>query len=157
MESPRDRPTGEPEETPDHDEDNLRDVSRTDDATVDSPAPDSDGVTPDEAAALRRARGVSRLMDEAFPIPGTDYKIGLDPILGVLPVAGDAVSAVISLYPVLEAYRLGASRPTLAWMLGRVGVDAAVGSVPLLGGVFDALWKANERNVRTLEGLVGGD
>lgn len=104
-----------------------------------------------ETAALRRVRSLSTLLDSAIRIPGTNYRVGLDPILGVLPVAGDAVAAALSLYPVAEAYRLGAPKRTLLWMLGLVAVDAVIGSVPLVGGVFDALWKANEWNRRTLE------
>ena len=122
----------------------------------DSTTPDDD-ISAREAAALRRARALSGLLDDAVRVPGTDVRFGLDPILGVVPVAGDAVAAVLSLYPVAEAYRLGAPRRTLAKMLAVVGVDAVVGSVPAVGGVFDALWKANERNTRTLERHVRGE
>lgn len=110
-----------------------------------------------ETAALGRVRSLSRLLDSAIRLPGTNYRIGLDPILGVLPVAGDAVAAALSLYPVVEAYRLGAPKRTLVKMLGVVGVDAVIGSVPLVGGVFDALWKANEWNRRALERHVRGE
>lgn len=107
-----------------------------------------------ETAALERVHLVSRLLDDAFRIPGTDIRFGLDPVLGILPVAGDAVATMVSLYPVAEAYRLGVPRRTLAWMLGRIAVDAVVGSVPLVGPVFDTVWKANVRNRRTLERYV---
>jgi len=110
-----------------------------------------DGATTAEAATLERVRTVSRLLDDAVRVPGTDYRIGIDPILGILPVAGDGVAMLLSLYPVLEAYRLGMSRTALAKMLSLVAVDAVVGSVPVLGPVFDAFWKANKRNLRTLE------
>ncbi|AQL42138.1 hypothetical protein BV210_05165 [Halorientalis sp. IM1011] len=116
----------------------------------------ADGSGADAEAALRRARGMADLLDEAFRVPGTDFRIGLDPIIGVLPVAGDSVAAVLSLYPVLEAYRLDAPRRTLLWMLLLVGVDALIGSVPVLGPLFDAVWKANEWNVRALERHVEG-
>lgn len=112
-----------------------------------------DGVR-ERVARLRR---LSRALDSAVTIPGTNVRIGLDPILGLLPVAGDAVSAALSLYPVAEAYRFGASRRTLAKMLGLVGIDAAIGSIPVIGDVFDAFWKANEWNARTLERLVQGE
>lgn len=105
----------------------------------------------EERHALERARKVSDLLDEAVTVPGTDYQIGLDPILGVLPISGDAVSAVISLYIVAEAARAGVSLSTLAVMVALVGVDAVVGSVPILGTVFDAVWKANTWNVNLLE------
>ena len=107
-----------------------------------------------EQAALERVRLVARLLDEAVRVPGTDYRVGLDPILGILPGAGDAIAAALSLYPVVEAVRLGASKGTLAKMLFLVAVDFTVGSVPVLGTIFDAFWKANEWNADTIEKLV---
>lgn len=104
-----------------------------------------------EAAALNRVRRVSRLLDEAITVPGTDFRIGLDPILGVVPGAGDTVAAAISLYPIVEAYRFDVPRRSLAKMLLLISIDAVVGSVPVFGPVFDAFWKANEWNVRSLE------
>lgn len=112
---------------------------------------DLEGLTPKEASAVRRVRGLSQLLDEAFRIPGTNYRVGLDPVLGIVPGAGDALAALASLYPILEAYRFGATKLTLAKMLILVGIDMVIGSVPLLGPGFDALWKANKWNLRTLE------
>lgn len=109
------------------------------------------GLTPGEEAALGRVRMLSQLLDEAFRVPGTNYRVGLDPILGILPGAGDAVAAAISLYPIIEAYRFGASKLTLARMLALVGIDMVVGSIPLIGPVFDAVWKANKWNLASLE------
>lgn len=108
-------------------------------------------LTGTEAAALERVHGVALLLDAAVRIPGTDIRIGLDPILSVVPVAGDAVGALLSMYPVFEAVRLGVSRRTVATMLALVAVDAVVGSVPVVGSVFDALWRANQWNYRLLE------
>ncbi|WP_236039678.1 DUF4112 domain-containing protein [Haloarcula salinisoli] len=108
-------------------------------------------LSTDEAAALERVRTVTRLLDEAVRIPGTDFRIGLDPILSILPVAGDAVGAVLSLYPIVEAYRLGVPNLTLLGMVSLVAVDAVIGSVPILGSVFDALWKANQWNYKLIE------
>lgn len=111
----------------------------------------ADGLAPREAAALDRVRRVARLQDEAIRVPGTDFRFGLDPVLSLLPVGGDALAAAISLYPILEAARLGAPKRTLAAMLGLVAVDAVAGLLPVVGSVFDALWKANEWNRRLLE------
>ena len=97
-------------------------------------------------AGVDRARAVSRLLDEAIPIPGTNYRVGLDPILGVLPVAGDAVAALGALYIVFEAFRARVPRSVLLKMLLLVAV----------GVVFDAFWKANRWNVATLEKHVEG-
>ena len=104
-----------------------------------------------EEEALERIRTVADLLDGAFEVPGTDYEIGLDPILGVVPAGGDATAAVISLYIVLEAANLGVPRNTILKMLALVGIDVVVGSVPLLGTVFDAVWKANQWNVSMIE------
>lgn len=133
------------------------------DGDADTPARDDPGssvevqvvdeaeISAREAAALRRVRSVSWLLDDAVRLPGTDFRFGLDPVLGVLPGAGSAVAAAISLYPIAEAYRLDTPRWTVARMLALVAVDAVVGSIPFLGPVFDAFWKANEWNRRALE------
>jgi hypothetical protein len=122
--------------------------------------PGDDGEVPVASstaqAGLGRARFVSDLLDDAIRIPGTNVRFGLDPVLGVVSGYGDAVAAALSLYPIFEAYRLGAPRRTLAKMLSLVAVDFALGSIPILGTVFDAFWKTNAWNVRTLERHVEG-
>ncbi|WP_336362621.1 DUF4112 domain-containing protein [Halalkalicoccus salilacus] len=105
----------------------------------------------DAEATLERIEWLGELLDEAVPVPGTDYRVGLDPILGILPVGGDAVAALISLYIVGEAARMGVSKSKLALMISLVAVDAVVGSIPVLGTVFDAVWKANKWNVGLLK------
>jgi hypothetical protein len=120
------------------------------------PGPDEDGQpievsVEDEPPGMERVRAIADLLDEAIEVPGINYKIGLDPILGILPVGGDAVSAAISLYIVAEGARMGASRDTVMKMLFNIGVDAVIGSIPVLGTLVDAVWKANERNVALLE------
>ncbi|ELZ89157.1 DUF4112 domain-containing protein [Haloferax sulfurifontis] len=116
------------------------------DAVVDF---ESAGVGDEET--LARLRAVSFYLDEAFEIPGTNYRVGLDPILGLVPGIGDATASALSAYILVEAAMLGVPRATLARMLGNVVLDATVGSLPLVGDVFDAAWKANARNVRLLE------
>lgn len=108
-----------------------------------------DDELPDDVdeVAVARMRTVARLLDESVRVPGTNFRIGLDPILGILPGAGDTVAAGLSLYIVYEAARLGVSYSTLARMVANVAIDAVGGSVPVLGDLFDAVWKANRRNV----------
>jgi hypothetical protein len=101
--------------------------------------------------ALERVRSLSRLLDNAVRVPGTDYRIGLDPLVGLLPVVGDVPTTAASAYVVLEAARLGVPRETLARMALNLAVDAVFGSIPLVGDLFDAVWKANARNVALLE------
>jgi hypothetical protein len=111
-----------------------------------------------DRAAVRRMRFVARTLDDSVRLPGTSVRIGLDPLLGILPVAGDLVSGALSLYIVVEAARLGVPAGTLLRMLANVAVDVAGGSVPLVGDVFDAVWKANTRNVDlALDALAGDD
>ncbi|HEY9897254.1 MAG TPA: DUF4112 domain-containing protein [Candidatus Sericytochromatia bacterium] len=105
-------------------------------------------------SALQRVRRVSRLLDNAIPIPGTRFRLGLDPILGLLPGAGDFVGAALSVYIVIEAARFGLPRKTLVQMVTNLVLDSVGGSLPILGDVFDATWKANSRNLALLEAHV---
>jgi Domain of unknown function (DUF4112) len=100
---------------------------------------------------LARLRTLGTLLDSALRVPGTPIRIGLDPLLGLVPGVGDALGTVFSGYIVLQAARLGASRATLLRMLVNVGIDALIGIVPLLGDFFDFGWQANNRNLALLE------
>jgi hypothetical protein len=99
------------------------------------------------------------LLDNSISIPGTNWKIGFDAIVGLIPGIGDLIGAVLSGYIVLEAARADIPSFTLARMLLNVGVDTLVGAVPALGDVFDAAWKANVKNAALLERhlVVRGD
>jgi hypothetical protein len=107
-------------------------------------------TTPEEALVLERLEALSRLLDHAFRIPGTDIRFGLDAALGVIPGIGDAVTTLISAYLVLEARRLGLSRWDMTRMIGNIVVDAGVSSVPIAGDVFDLFWRANDKNMAIL-------
>jgi hypothetical protein len=102
--------------------------------------------TDDRSRALHRIRAVVRLWEEAIRIPGLGWRVGLDPIVGLVPGLGDLVGAVVSLYPIVEAFRMGAGSLIVGRMLANVAIDAVVGAVPLLGDLFDLGWKANRRN-----------
>jgi hypothetical protein len=99
---------------------------------------------------------LSFLLDNAIAIPGTSFRIGLDPLIGLVPGGGDILSAILSGYIVAEASRLGASRTILLQMATNIVLESALGTVPLLGDVFDAGWKANAKNVRLLEDHLNG-
>jgi hypothetical protein len=98
-----------------------------------------------------RIRQVARVMDDAFTIPGTSIRIGLDPLIGLIPGAGDVVGAGINGWIIMSAARLGASRLVLTRMLANAGVDALFGAVPFLGDLFDFAFKAHRKNLRLLE------
>jgi hypothetical protein len=103
-----------------------------------------------QEAALRRLDQFAFVLDEAFRIPGTRWRIGLDGIAGLVPGLGDAGTALIALYPLLEAWRHGAPSSLILRMLGNIGLDTAIGAVPILGDLFDMRFKANRRNVELL-------
>lgn len=105
----------------------------------------------DDARRLRRLHGVAHLMDDAFKIPILGIRIGLDPLLGFLPGAGDVLGATFSGWMVITAARMGASPTVILRMLLNLGVDALLGAVPLLGDLFDWTFKANRRNLRIVE------
>jgi len=87
-------------------------------------------------------------------VPGTGVRFGLDPILGLIPGLGDVAGAALSGYLVLLAARLGAPRVVVLRMVANVAVDSIVGSVPLLGDLFDVAWKSNTRNLALLERAI---
>ncbi|HEU4921924.1 MAG TPA: DUF4112 domain-containing protein [Burkholderiales bacterium] len=98
----------------------------------------------------RKLERLAWLLDSSIPIPGTRFSIGLDALIGLAPFLGDLIGVLLSTYIVGEAARLGASRSVLARMVFNVAVEGLAGLVPLAGDVFDAAWKANQRNVRLL-------
>lgn len=103
------------------------------------------------AQRLAQVKWLATLMDDAFRIPGTKLRFGWDSVLGVFPGLGDVLTSALALLIVHHAWQTGASKLTLARMIGNVGIDFAVGSIPLIGDLFDFAFKANRRNARLLE------
>lgn len=102
-------------------------------------------------ATLNRIRRLSRLMDTSVRIPGTGFRIGLDPIIGLIPGAGDLISTAFSAYIIFLATRFGIPRQDLTEMIFNVALESVVGTVPLVGDLFDAFYKSNIRNLAILE------
>lgn len=94
---------------------------------------------------------LARWMDSTFQIPGWGIRFGWDALLGLIPGVGDTISAIISLYILGAARRYDVSKITLLRMAGNIALDYVVGSLPLLGDVFDVYWKANQKNVALLQ------
>lgn len=109
----------------------------------------------DIAHRLRRVRRLAWILDAAFRLPGTRFRVGVDAIVGLLPVGGSVVMGLVSLYIVWEAWRLRAPTSLLARMVGNVLLETAVDTVPIAGDLFDAAFKANLRNVALLEQYFG--
>jgi hypothetical protein len=99
---------------------------------------------------------LSRLLDAAFPIPGTRYRIGLDGLLGLIPGIGDSLGTLLSSYIIFAAARSGAPKQVLLRMVGNVALEGVVGLVPILGDLFDIAWKANIRNLALLRAHAKG-
>jgi hypothetical protein len=100
---------------------------------------------------LDRLRRVAQLYDAGIRVPGTQFRIGLDPLIGLVPGLGDLIGAGVALWVVLEAADLGASGFVLLRMLLNVAIDTFGGMLPVAGDLFDAVWKANLKNVQLLE------
>lgn len=111
-------------------------------------------VQPSTEADIRRARTLARVLDTVIGVPGTPLRIGLDAILGIIPGAGDVLGAALSGYIVLTAAKRGVSPAVLWRMVVNVAIDTAIGTIPLLGDLFDVAWKSNTRNVELLERYV---
>jgi Domain of unknown function (DUF4112) len=99
----------------------------------------------------RRLKRLAWLLDSSIPIPGTRLSIGIDALIGLVPFIGDLVGVLLSSTILVEAARLGAGRSVLARMALNVALEGLAGLVPFAGDVFDAAWKANQRNVRLLD------
>lgn len=97
---------------------------------------------------LRMIKTVSKLMDEQFTIGG--FKFGLDPLLNLIPIAGDVGSYLVSVVLVLTMVQHGVSGKVAMKMIGNITLDALVGAIPFLGWIFDFTFKANTRNVKIL-------
>lgn len=100
---------------------------------------------------FERFEAVARLMDSKYRVPGTRFKFGLDPVLGLIPVLGDTFTFLISSGLIALMIRNGASGKVVVKMAINVLLDAIIGSIPLLGSVFDFFFKANMRNIRLLK------
>ncbi|MBH8556899.1 DUF4112 domain-containing protein [Hymenobacter negativus] len=99
---------------------------------------------------LRWVERVARLMDSQFQLPGTRFRFGLDPLLGLLPVVGDLSTTVVSVALLMTMFRHGASGAVVVRMALNIFIDTVVGGIPILGNVFDFAYKSNERNVALL-------
>ena len=108
-------------------------------------------LTPRQVRGLEALRNVAQMLDSAFVVPGTSYRFGLDPILGLVPGLGDLVSPLFTIGILWQARELALPRIVQLRMIFNVAIDSLVGAVPLLGDLFDFAWKANKMNLALLE------
>ena len=100
--------------------------------------------------SVARVEALARLMDGAFLLPGTNIRLGLDAVIGLVPVAGDVISGLISSYLIWEARQLGAPRWLIARMMANTLFDTTLGAIPVVGDAFDVMFRANMRNMALL-------
>lgn len=122
-----------------------------------SPIQNSPANTPNNShvASLRRLRRISHLLDNAIAIPGTKYRIGLDPILGLIPGGGDLIGSVFAGYVVFKSAQMGVPQETLVKMAANIVFDTVAGTVPVAGDLLDVAWKANVKNIELLDAHLG--
>ena len=116
-----------------------------------APSPGSRVPNSGQSQRLEALRRAARLLDSAVVVPGTSFRIGLDPILGLIPGVGELVSPLFTVSILWHAREFGIPRLVLLRMILNVAIDALVGAVPLVGDLFDVAWKANTANLALLE------
>lgn len=104
----------------------------------------------DRAQRLARLDALSRVLDTALVVPGTNIRFGFDALIGLVPGIGDLITTATSLYLVHEAHKLGAPKHLILRMLGNIALDGIVGAVPLVGDAFDVMFRSNRRNMALL-------
>lgn len=107
-------------------------------------------VSRDPQAVRNRVEAMEKVLERAFVIPGINRPIGVDSIVGLVPVVGDIVTALMSAYIVWEARNLGMSKLQLTRMAANVGIDTALGAIPFAGDVFDFFWRSNSKNLKII-------
>ena len=114
-------------------------------------AKDIPGMGNDPQAVRMRVEALEKLLERAFHIPGTKIPFGLDSIIGLVPVLGDLITAAMGAYIVWEARNLGMSKWQLIRMTANVGIDTAIGAIPIAGDAFDLVWRSNSKNLRIIK------
>jgi hypothetical protein len=105
----------------------------------------------DPASVRQRVEAMERLLERAFVVPGLNRQIGVDAIVGLVPVVGDVVTTAMGAWLIWEARNLGMSRFQLARMAANVGVDTLIGLIPLVGDLADFVFRSNSRNLRIVK------
>ncbi|APG63493.1 hypothetical protein LPB140_02370 [Sphingorhabdus lutea] len=105
----------------------------------------------DPQSVRQRVEAMELLLERSFHIPGTKIPVGLDSIIGLIPVLGDLITAAMGAYMVWEARNLGMSKFQLTRMAANVGIDTVLGAIPFIGDAFDLLWRSNSKNLRIIK------
>ncbi|HEX7857096.1 MAG TPA: DUF4112 domain-containing protein [Sphingobium sp.] len=108
------------------------------------------GMGRDPASIRQRIEIMERVLEGLFTLPGTKQRVGLDAILGLVPIVGDIASAAMGAWIVWEARNLGLSKFQLARMTANVGFDTVIGIIPFVGDALDLFFRSNSRNLRII-------
>ena len=100
---------------------------------------------------LLRLKLLSERLDDSIKIPGTNQKIGIDAVVGIIPILGDFIGVIFSVYIMYSGIKMGVSSKIVKKMAANIAIEFIIGSIPIIGDIFDALWKANKRNVELIE------
>ena len=100
---------------------------------------------------LLRLKLLSKRLDDSIKIPGTNQKFGIDAIVGIIPILGDFIGVIFSAYIMYSGIKMGVSSKIVKKMAANIAIEFIIGSIPIIGDIFDALWKANKRNVELIE------
>ena len=103
---------------------------------------------------VKHVEALAKRLDSQFSVPGTQFQLGLDAIIGLIPGIGDTLSLCIAGYIVLQAQRLGARKRTLIGMTYNIFIDWLIGLVPIIGDIFDMGWKGNNKNAALLRAAM---
>lgn len=107
-------------------------------------------VSRDPQAVRNRVEAMEKVLERAFVIPGINRPVGVDSIVGLIPVVGDVATALMGAYIVWEARNLGMSKLQLTRMAANVGFDTALGAIPFAGDIFDFFWRSNSKNLKII-------
>ena len=108
-------------------------------------------LTPAQTVRLKALRHISDLLDSAFVLPGTDYRFGLDPIIGLVPLIGDLASPIFTIAVLWQGRDLRIPKVVQMRMIVNAAVDGVIGAIPIAGDLFDFAWKSNQMNLALLE------
>ena len=100
---------------------------------------------------LIRLKRLSERLDNTFTIPGTKYKIGIEALIGAVPIIGDLIGGILASYIMYSGMKMGAPPQIIARMAVNIAIDFTIGSIPIIGDLFDLVWKANKKNVELIE------
>ncbi len=118
---------------------------------LETPHPGSLTLSTTKLAKLEHLRRLSHLWDESLRVPGTKFRVGLESVIGLLPLGGDAIGILLSCYILFHAIQFRLPKTILLRMALNIVIDGLIGTIPILGDLFDTTWKANTRNVKLLE------